>query len=76
MSHDPSKDVDDEIEFASTDGFGGTIVGPLDDDPAPSAGARDIDLEKDANAFDNDDDLTNAGSSPEFEHLRKPHSHE
>ncbi|MGC4107414.1 MAG: hypothetical protein QM753_13910 [Thermomicrobiales bacterium] len=80
MSSDDPKfvhaDPDPAIPYISEDGVGDLIAdapdGPESD---PSAAAIDQKQEQDRNDFDNDDDLYNAGSSPEFEHLRKrPHS--
>ncbi|MGN6033228.1 MAG: hypothetical protein ACTHQE_16365, partial [Thermomicrobiales bacterium] len=69
------EDPDPEIPYISQDGVGDLITDATDG-PGTDPSAADIDLEQeeDRNDFDNDDDLENAGSSPEFQHLRKrPH---
>ena len=70
------QDPDPEIPYISEDGVGDLITdaqgGPESD---PSAAALDRVQDQDRNDFDNDDDLYDAGSSPEFQHLRKrPHT--
>lgn len=67
------EDPDPAIPYVSQDGVGDLVTDAPDAlTPDPSAASIDLEQEEDRNAFDNDDDLENAGSSPEFEHLRKP----
>ena len=66
------QDPDTDIPYISEDGVGDIITDATDLNPEPTSADLALDDEEDRNDFDNDDDLENAGSSPEFEHLRKP----
>lgn len=70
------EDPDEDIPYISSDGVGDTITDAPDGLTSdPSAGELALEDEVDRNDFDNDDDLQDAGSSPEFQHLRKrPHT--
>lgn len=70
------QDPEPDIPYVSQDGVGDLITdAPDGPDSDPSAATLDLEQEEDRNDFDNDDDLENAGSSPEFQHLRKrPHT--
>ncbi|MGB3328827.1 MAG: hypothetical protein WBA46_07725 [Thermomicrobiales bacterium] len=80
MSDDPKfvhVEPGEDIPYISEDGVGDIITNAPDGGrlPDPSAGEIALVRELDHNDFDNDDDLRDAGSSPEFQHLRKrPHS--
>ena len=78
MSHnDRDQRIDEDepsadLPYISSDGVGDLITDASDDQaPAPSSGAEVLEEEQDINDFDNDADLENAGSSPEFQRLRK-----
>lgn len=63
---------DQELPYVSGDGAGDVISDAPDGfTPEPSAGEIAIEQEQDRDAPDSDDALDHAGSSPEFEHLRK-----
>lgn len=78
MSHDDrdqrigEEEPSTGLPYISSDGVGDLITDADDmQEPAPSSGAEVLEEEQDINDFDNDADLEHAGSSPEFQHLRK-----